>query len=552
MSLTTALVAITILLIVVIVVLTIKLFQHTKAYKSHEFKLDEVISKSGSEISRINYFLQLQEKLDHSSELRSVLDILLSELSSVVHCDAISYTIFDGVKVVNKISLNIELPRNALEDFSNKGLSEFSHGFDKEMDFAKTQEILVGRTLSNDNTKLFNSYLFVQIFVGDSFSGVLGMASLDRGSFSKETEELARKSLSYATGTIVSVKNLLNKEQNTLSKILAGLSEGVAVVNKDLTVEFTNVVLSELLQTDKLTDVSFYDLAASFSSKFNLEQKVNKVFEDGKETVFEDLNLGEKFVKVVILPILFNNVVQSVAVIIYDLTKEIEFKRLETEFTAMIVHELRSPLTVIRGTTDMLIKNVESMTTDQKVTLLTQMKGSSENMLNLVNDLLDTAKAEVGKLQLNKNYFDINALIDERLVSYLSIANERGISLDSKLDKSIGQLSIDEAKIKQVLNNLLSNSLKFTDSGGLITVTTKRDHGFAEIVVSDTGKGISDESKAKLFSKFMQFKQRNTSDKGTGLGLVITKGIIETHGGRIWVEDNIPNGTKFIFTLPLT
>ncbi len=551
---TTASIYLALILVLVVVILLVLIFKYSQLKKrlsEAESACKTDIGSVSSKFKETKFFLDLSAGLDHVSEIREALDILVAKLPETVAYDAVGYVVFDGVKITNKIQLLTGLPRIALDDLSSKSFKEFNNGFNKEIDLGYVQEILVGKTLNNDNTKLLNSYQFTQIYLGDNFVGVLALGSIERGIYSENTEALVKSAVSMATSTVSSVKKILQKEQNTLTMILSNLSEGVVVLNKDLTLDFVNATTAEIIGAKNTNDVSFYDLSASFSTKFNLEQKINQVYENSKMLIFEDINLGEKFVKIVLLPIIFGKEVQSVAIIIYDLTKEIEFKRLETEFTAMIVHELRSPLTVIRGTTDMIVKNIETITHEQITNMLTQMKSSSENMLGLVNDLLDTAKAEVGKLQLVKNFYDLNAIIDERILYYLSSANERSISLSSNLDKSIGQLNLDETKMKQVLNNLLSNALKFTEKGGSILITTRRDHGFIEVVVSDTGKGIPDDAKAKLFSKFMQFKQKNTSEKGTGLGLVITKGIIETHGGRIWVEDNVPNGTKFIFTLPL-
>lgn len=495
------------------------------------------------------YFNKLYEALDHISDLKKSLEVALETAKLLCAYDVATYIINDGLSTYRKTILVNRISKTMLDTMITNSLGEFTKAGCVQS--ATVKEVISGETLDTDLTGLLSTQVSFPISLDNKVIGVLTLGALKPDALSTKVKDLLTKSLEIAVKNTASIKGILAKEQNTLTLILQNLSEGVVVMNRDLSIEFVNSTAASILGIKSLLELNFYDFSTSFSSKFNLEQKVAQVFEKNKSQEFNDISFGDKFVKIVLLPVAFNNEVQSVAMLIYDHTSEIEFKRLETEFTAMIVHELRSPLTVVRGTTDMIIKNAETISKEQLTNLLTQMKVSAENMLSLVNDLLDTAKAEVGKLQLTKNYFDVNAIIEERMLYYLSIANERGISLTSTLDKTIGQLNIDDSKIKQVLNNLLSNSLKFTEKGGNVQITTRRDHGFVEIVVADTGKGITDESKAKLFSKFMQFKQK-TADKGTGLGLVITKGIIETHGGRIWVEDNIPNGTKFIFTLPLS
>ena len=230
-----------------------------------------------------------------------------------------------------------------------------------------------------------------------------------------------------------------------------------------------------------------------------------------------------------------------------------EVQQAREDFLAMVVHEMRSPLAVIRGSADLILKETDNLSEGQIADLLGQIKNSSSHLLDMVSDLLDVSKIEAGKFEIFVKEQDINKTINDETHSYEALAKQHGLRLLMELDESLPKIKFDSEKIDQVLNNLLSNAIKFTPREGVITIETRRQNNYAQVVVSDTGSGIPDFLKAKLFNKFVQGKENGVShEKGTGLGLVISKGIVEAHGGTVWVEDNHPRGSKFIFTLPLS
>lgn len=232
--------------------------------------------------------------------------------------------------------------------------------------------------------------------------------------------------------------------------------------------------------------------------------------------------------------------------------KQVELQHQRDDYLAMLVHELRAPLAVIKGAADLIIKEAHALSKEQIETLLGQIKKSSSSLLQIVNDILDVSKIESGKFSIKKVPGDINALLKEICDYYLSWANEKQIKINLELEAGIPQVKFDSERIKQVLNNLLSNALKFTDEYGTITVKTHLNTKNVNVYVCDTGVGIPDDMKHKLFNKFVQVTNKEpVKEKGTGLGLFIAKGIVEAHGGNIWIEDNDPQGTKFVFTVPL-
>lgn len=235
-----------------------------------------------------------------------------------------------------------------------------------------------------------------------------------------------------------------------------------------------------------------------------------------------------------------------------DAEKQQELQHERDDFLAMLVHELRSPLAVMKGAADLMLKEAANLSKDQIEMLLAQIRSSSIGMLKIVNDILDISKLESGKFTINKMANSISLVLHDESDYFQAMANSKQIKLSYLCEQEIPSFQFDADRIKQVLNNLISNAIKFTPENGNVSIDCKKVDNQIKVVVSDTGEGISDQMKHKLFHKFVQLNNhQHTKERGTGLGLVISKGIIEAHGGKIWVEDNHPQGSQFIFTLPL-
>lgn len=235
--------------------------------------------------------------------------------------------------------------------------------------------------------------------------------------------------------------------------------------------------------------------------------------------------------------------------------EETELQRkqaMQDDYIPMLVHDLRSPLSVINGASDLMLKEAQNLTSDQIHMLLSQIQTSSSWMLRLVNDILDVSKLDAGRFEVNKVFGKITDVLSEQASYYTPMAKTKGITLETSLEDKIPNCSFDPDRIKQVMNNLISNAIKYTPDGGKITISAARQNAYVKICVADTGAGIPRQERDKLFHKFVQAKNHTTvKEKGSGLGLVISKGIVHAHGGDIWIEDNLPKGTKFVFTLPL-
>jgi signal transduction histidine kinase len=224
----------------------------------------------------------------------------------------------------------------------------------------------------------------------------------------------------------------------------------------------------------------------------------------------------------------------------------------QADFMAMIVHDLRAPMSNVVGVATMMEDGYMGSLTDEQRKWIGKIKSNTDNLVALVNDYLDVSKLEAGRIDLSRGQVDLNVLLRNTIENFAPLATDKRISLTSGTDVSLPAIQADARRLEQVLNNLLSNALKFTPEGGEIELGASADGAEAKIWVKDAGVGIASEELGRVFEKYRQSASGKISNhKGTGLGLVICKMIVEAHGGKIWGESEEGEGTKFTFTMPL-
>lgn len=226
-----------------------------------------------------------------------------------------------------------------------------------------------------------------------------------------------------------------------------------------------------------------------------------------------------------------------------------EANRLKTEFVSMVTHELRTPLTSIQGYAELLLEDQRIAGEERESLIL--VKKNADRLLALINDLLDLSRMEAGKLDLHRTSLDLARLIPEVAGSLRPLIEAKRQRLRLDLGEVLPAVWADQDRVAQILTNLISNAHKYTLVEGSITVAARRDDGYVRVDVSDTGVGLSPEDQAQLFTKFFRAHDRSLqAGGGTGLGLVITRLLVELHGGRITVSSAPGQGSTFTFSLP--
>ena len=227
--------------------------------------------------------------------------------------------------------------------------------------------------------------------------------------------------------------------------------------------------------------------------------------------------------------------------------------RHKSEFLANMSHELRTPLNAIIGFSEVLHERMFGELNEKQAEYARDIHSSGRHLLSLINDILDLSKIEAGRMELHTKCFNVSAALENVLTLVRERAGRRGLGLELNVTPGLGEIDADELKFKQIMLNLLSNALKFSPSGGRITVSAGSAGDEICIAVADTGVGIAPEHHESIFEEFRQAGGESSGRReGTGLGLTLTRKFVELHGGTIRVDSAPGQGSTFTFTLPTT
>ncbi|MFC1555719.1 sensor histidine kinase [candidate division KSB1 bacterium] len=231
--------------------------------------------------------------------------------------------------------------------------------------------------------------------------------------------------------------------------------------------------------------------------------------------------------------------------------KLIELNKLKNKFLGIAAHDLRNPLTSIIAFSEIIRDEETGPVNEEQREFLNIINQSANHMLNLVNELLDISVIESGELKIHKQTQSLKDLCEERVKINSSVAAKKGIKLHTSFNFK-NKMSFDLGKVTQILDNLISNAIKFSPHDTNIYLSLDVKETNAVICVRDEGPGMSEEDKTRLFGEFQKLSAQPTGgERSTGLGLAIVKKIVEAHNGNIWVESKLNEGTAFYFTLPV-
>ena len=224
---------------------------------------------------------------------------------------------------------------------------------------------------------------------------------------------------------------------------------------------------------------------------------------------------------------------------------------MKSAFVTIVSHELRTPLTSIKGFVENMLQELTGPLNDKQTHYLSRIQLNVERLTRILNELLDLSKIEAGKMELLRRSMSLHEIFADLLEGFQPLAQLKSISMEVTPTEGMPTVHADRDKLYEVLANLLDNAIKFTPTGGRVQIGAQiLDSRYIKVGVSDTGCGISEEHLLKIFDKFYRVQSSSEHVAGAGLGLAITRGLVELHGGTIAVESASGKGSHFYFTLP--
>ncbi|MFH0826394.1 MAG: ATP-binding protein [Candidatus Omnitrophota bacterium] len=348
----------------------------------------------------------------------------------------------------------------------------------------------------------------------------------------------------------------IREEKERIDNIVHSMTEGMVVVDPQGKILMVNPAAETLLGIsrqdvgkqikDTIKDEHLLSLVKSAPNEEVAAKKEIELFSPDEATrrvlrassaVVEDQN---------------GNTVGMVA-ILNDVTRQRQIEKLKSEFVAQVSHELRTPLVAVDHSLGLVQEQTAGPLSKDQEKFLDMARRNLKRLTQLVNDLLDLSQLEAGKVRLVREPCSLEKIIQETLAFLRPWADTKSIGLAPNMRGDLPQIEADANKIIQVLVNLISNAIKFTPANGTITIEALAlEDQEVKVTVQDTGIGIPAQELPKVFERFYQVRSLQREDvKGTGIGLTITKEIVELHGGKIWAESEVGKGTKFNFSLPI-
>jgi signal transduction histidine kinase len=340
--------------------------------------------------------------------------------------------------------------------------------------------------------------------------------------------------------------------------VLQSLSSGITVINRDNELVYCNDAFARWLDLPRELFVGHpvAELVDAVKPRFSPPESAEACFswKPDESIVIREftLRVGERYLHMRQDATPWRDAAGTLHGCVFafhDVSREKSIDRMKTEFIAVASHELRTPMTSIKGSIDLVLSGFAGKIGAETQELMEIAHKSCDRLIRLINDILDLAKIEAGQVKLKKAVLDLSDPVERSIRGVKSYADQVGVKVSMTLAENLPAVEGDKDRIEQVVTNLLSNAIKFSPKNGEVRVELRSDAHWIECSVADQGCGIAEQDLEKVFGKFQQVGE-SPRKGGTGLGLAIAQGLVHEHGGKIWVESQVNNGSRFIFRLP--
>ena len=343
-------------------------------------------------------------------------------------------------------------------------------------------------------------------------------------------------------------------EKNKFSAIIKTLADPLIVLDKDQKIVLLNNSCQDFFQMKEETVLNeyFIDVMDNSDLYHHISNVLNDKEENKAKIILFKSQSSDYYFNVITTIIKDNSSsITGIVVLFQNITQLKQLEKIKADFISTISHEFKTPLTsIMMGASLIEDENIGELN-NQQHKIIDTIKEDGERLSELVTNLLQLSRIEWSKSIFNMRTCSILGIVEQSIKGFYAQATTKDINLFIDVDEHLPKIFADPEKINWVLNNLLSNALKYTNAGDELSVSAKVCHGKMIICVKDTGAGIPKEYIEKIFDQFVQVKGYDSEVRGTGLGLTIAKEIVEAHNGEIWCESHLDVGSSFTFTLPL-
>lgn len=577
------------IVLLTIFILVLFLFVKNKKLKKKILDKDkEVIEKTkemNSKMYELAILKELGDRIGYSLDIHQIIDVITGSLHQFIDYSVVSYMLLEPEKVLFKIHLEKSVNRKFIDEIRDRMIKSLGALTEKDFKNNQIEEFISGAILLEDFEESVKSFFNIPLVIAGKIVGVLTVADTQSGLYKESEMTILYKITNQASLAVTKLQEVVSTEQNKLNAMVSSMADGIVMTDLDYRIFVINPSAKNTIGIEDDKEVTIFDFIDNLGGKFDIRGRLEESVKLKKEYKSERILLNEKFFQIFVFPVKSNpsegeEKIYGGLIIFHDVSAEVEIENLRKDFTSMLVHELRSPLDGIKKISEVLKNEKIKLEKDSYNEYIELIFKNSSGMLGLVNDILDVSKIEAGKFEIKKRESDIGKVIKDRFNFYSILAKNSKISFNLSFSNNLPEkMMFDIEAIEHVLNNLISNALKYSNKEVKvisflhkekedinkeakevsyirenILPKLKNDKNSVIVLIVDNGDGIAEEDISLIFNKFKQLNKKEGLDKkikGTGLGLVIAKSIIEEHGGEIGVVSKVGSGSTFFFTLPL-
>lgn len=415
-------------------------------------------------------------------------------------------------------------------------------------------------------------WLLGKVVVNNIYKLKQATIEIQKGNYDREIEitsndEIGQLALSFnqmtkkildSRKTIEAKMKELSAEHGKLSSLVESVKLGVVMVDLRLSVILANSAARTIFGKPRAKNISFSDLSEKIKGSVNISQALSYYVHSGKPLNIQEVMIGENYYRLFMSPVrdIVEKIFIGAVVVMEDITEQKKLDKMRTEIVSITSHQLRTPATIVKGNLEMVLGGDVGKISKEQKELLDDTYMGNERMIHLINDLMDAAKIGEGKLVYPTEPVQLESLVSDVVNENIPFAKEKNVTLlFTPPEKPLAMVKISRQKIKQVLQNLIDNAIKYSsvgDKGKVMVEVKNNDDKFLIFTVKDNGIGIPKSDQPKMFERFSRGSNSTKLDPGggSGLGLYIAKAVVEQGGGRIWFESKEGEGTVFNATFP--